>query len=172
MKRSVLLMLIIAVSIGIKAQEDVNKYKAMFTLSFVRYVGWPDEVKTGDFVIGVVADNNIAALLKEQSNGKKFGYQNIVIKEFNTPEEVQNCQILYVSEKGKFFKNADLYKQKLGGKNSLVITETDGAINKGSMINFVVEEGKLKFEVSTANAGLYGIRFSNTLLTLNNAIIK
>jgi len=154
------------------AQEaDVAKYKAMFTLNFIRYIGWPEDAKQGDFVIGVLKENQVLSNLQSQTVGKKFGFQNIVVKEFKSVEEVTDCQILFFSNNQNFSKNSAAVIAKLKN-NSLVITETEGAINEGSMINFVVRDEKLKFELSAANAEKFGLKFSSSLTSLSNAIIK
>lgn len=170
--RFIFIFLLVAESFTMNGQDAViAKYKAMFTLNFIRYIGWPEEAKQGDFVIGVVRDAAIADNLKSQSAGKKFGYQNIVVKEFKKIDEITDCQILYFAKSYSFSKSAAEVKQKLGGKNSLIITETEGAINDGSVINFVIRDDKLKFELSQKNANAYGIKLSNSLTTLSNAII-
>lgn len=151
---------------------DLNKYKSLFTFNFIKYIGWPPGAKHGDFVIGVVKNAQLAESLRSITANKKIGYQSIIVEEYNKPEDVKNCQVLLVSSAGNFNKNYELFAQKLMNKNSLIITETTGAIKKGSMINFVIVDGKLKFEISAANAKKFGLDFSNSLLTMNNAIQK
>jgi len=150
----------------------IAKYKAMFTLNFIRYIGWPDAAKQGDFVIGIVNDDNILKNMQSQTVGKKFGFQNIVIKEFTKVEDITDCQILFFSNKQNYNKHAETIKAKLGNKNSLIVTEREGATKSGSMINFVIRDGKLKFELSSANAGSFGLKFSSSLTSLSNAIVK
>jgi hypothetical protein len=58
------------------------------------------------------------------------------------------------------------------GQGTLVITEDEEAIDAGSMINFVVRDQKLKFELSSNNATKSGLVFSNTLASLSNAIVR
>ena len=70
-------------------------------------------------------------------------------------EDITDCQILYFSGSFGYSKNAATVKQKLGGKNSLIITESEGAINDGSIINFVIRDDKLKFELSQKNADVF-----------------
>ncbi len=171
MKR-VFILLLALLSVGmVKAQDaELEKYKSLFTLNFIRYIGWPDEAKQGDFVIGVVKNSRLATALRKKTAGKKFGYQNIVVKEFKSVENITDCQILYVSNSLNYSKNASVLEAKLKNKNSLIITESKGAITNGSMINFVIVEDKLKFEISAANAKGYGLAFSNSLTSMNNAI--
>jgi len=174
MKKYLLILFMVVYGTNIMAQDDevLAKYKAMFTINFIRYIGWSDEAKKGDFVIGVVRDKLIADQLRSLSAGKNFGYQPIVIKEFNKPEDITDCQILYFSNYANFSKNAVDLVIKLKGKNSLIITEVEGATENGSMINFVVRDDKLKFEVSPSNAAKFGLIFSSSLTTLSNAIVK
>lgn len=170
--RYITILLFVVSSLVTKGQDAViAKYKAMFTLNFVRYVGWPEAAKQGDFVIGVVRDGAITEQLQTQTVGKKFGYQNVVVKEFNKVEDITDCQVLYFSNSYNYAKNASVVKQKLGGKNSLIITEREGAIKSGSMINFVVRDSKLKFELSNLNAQSFGIKLSSSLASLSNAIV-
>ena len=172
MKKLVFILMLYANLMALGQTAEITKYKSMFTLNFIRYIGWPEASKQGDFVIGVVKDANLAENIKNQTVGKKFGYQNIVVKEFNNADEVTDCQLLYFSSNQSFSRNADAIKQKLLGKNSLLITETEGAIKNGSMINFVIRDNKLKFEISNENAEAFGLKFSGALTSLTNAIVK
>ncbi len=167
-------IIILMVSSGVVYAQDAQtaKYKAMFTLNFIRYIGWPEAAKQGDFVIGILRNKQVLDNLKAQTVSKKFGYQNIVVKEFKKVDDITDCQILYFSNSQSFPRNAELIKQKLNGKNSLIITETEGATKRGSMINFVIRDNKLKFELSVANAQKYGLKFSSSLTSLSNAIVK
>ncbi len=164
----ILLVFIGIASVNVQA-NDIVKYKSMFTLNFIRYVGWPDDTKNGDFVIGVLRNKELAAELRGQTEGKKFGFQNIVIKEFKNIEEISDCQLIYVSEVIGFSKVAGTISQKVG-KNTLIISEDNGAISSGSMINFVVVNDLLKFEVSPSNAQLKGLTLSSSLVSMKNAI--
>jgi len=171
MKKIAILFLLVLSAAVMKAQTvDLTKYKSSFTLNFIRYVGWPDAAKEGDFIIGVLKNSAIANQLKAQTIGKKNGFQNIVIKEFKTVEDISYCQLLYVDGNVNYGKNADIITAKLNNKHTLIITDNSGAIAKGSMINFVIVDDQLKFEVSGANAEKYGLKMSSTLFAMNNAI--
>ena len=169
--RKIVLILFFVLLIPLKGYSQVEKYKSVFTLNFIRYVGWAEEAKQGDFVIGVLKSSKISEWLVKQSAGKKFGYQNVVIKQFNSVEEVTDCQVLYVSSAVNFSRHADTLKGKLG-KNSMIITETEGATKYGAVINFVVRDNNLKFEVHEANAQTYGISISTKLANMAAAIKK
>ncbi len=167
MKKLIFVLLLALLPTVVPAQ--VAKAKAMLTLSFIRYCGWSDAARQGDFVIGVLRDKEMVNWLSSQSAGKKFGFQDVVIKEFKSIEELVDCQVIYVSANFNFNKGADQIISKVG-KDTLIITEAEGATTKGSMINFVVREEKLKFELSKKNAAISGIQFSTKLENMTAAI--
>ncbi|SMO58028.1 protein of unknown function [Saccharicrinis carchari] len=171
MKKHVLLLLIFILIVPKVGFGQVEKYKSVFTLNFIRYIGWPEDAKTGDFVIGVLRHDKIAELLASQSSGKKFGHQNVVIKSFKSVDDVSNCQVLYVSSSINFSRHAETLLSKIG-KTALVVTESEGATKHGAVINFVVRDQTLKFEIDNANAQKYGLSISSKLSEMTAAIQK
>lgn len=152
------------------AQEA--KYKAVFTLNFIRYIGWPDTSLEGDFVIGVVRNKEVADWLTDQSNGKNFGFQKIVVKEFRNIEEVSGCQVIFVSGNINLRSKAgDLMLDIAKQTNSLIISEAEGATNYGAAINFVVRDNQLKFELHKGNAGKVNLQLSSRLEGMAAAIV-
>lgn len=163
-------MLALLIVMPFLMEGQVAKYKAVFTLNFIRYIGWPDEARQGDFVIGVLQDSDIARRIEDQTGGKKFGFQEVVVKEFGSLDEVTNCQVLFVSDRFNFSRNASQIRQKLG-QNSLIVTESEGATDNGSMINFVVRDDVLKFEIHKGNASGNGLQISSRLENMSSAIV-
>jgi len=154
----------------ISAQEA--KYKAVFTLNFIRYIGWPESSLQGDFVIGVVKNSEVARWLKDQSAGKKFGFQNIVVKEFKSVDELTNdCQVIFVSSTANIRSSADVLMNKAKQRNSLIIAESEGATKFGAAINFVIRDGVLKFELAKDNAAQVDLKFSSRLEGMAAAIV-
>lgn len=151
------------------AQDQLAKPKALLTLSFIRYLGWSDAARKGDFVIGVLRDREMASWLSSQSEGKKFGFQNVVVKTFRSVAEVTDCQVLYVSKNISFSRNAATLLDKVG-KDTLIMTEEEGATQSGSMINFVVRDNRLRFELSKKNAQMANIQFGQKLTDMTAAI--
>ncbi len=172
MKKFLIVLAVLFGMFSANAQEaELNKYKTLFTMNFLRYFGWPSESTEGDFIIGVVRNKFLAGELRTKTGGKKFGYQTIKIVDFSSVDDITSCQILYVDQSANYSKNADLISQKTG-KGTLIITETPGAITKGSVINFVIVDDKLKFEISQDNADNKGLKVNSALLSMNNAIQK
>ncbi|MBR5642849.1 MAG: YfiR family protein [Salinivirgaceae bacterium] len=78
MKRSALIILgLIALSITAKAQDE--KFKALFMYNFTKYIEWPQNKQSGDFVIGVIGNPAIVGELNAIAQRKTVGSQAIKI---------------------------------------------------------------------------------------------
>lgn len=149
MKKVLTLVLLSFFGFSAFCQTSATKSQALFIYNFIRYVEWPANSSTGDFVIGVLGNGSIISDLNDIASGKLTGSQKIVVKQLNSLDEVAGCQLLFVN---RSFTNqfADILT-KLQGKSTLVVTDRPGMIDKGAAINFVIDEGKQRFEVNRSS---------------------
>ena len=63
----------------------------------------------------------------------------------------------------------EIYK-RMKGKPTLVITEYAGALDDGSVVNFVKVDNLLKYELSMANAKEHGLVVGLTLKNLAHRV--
>jgi len=139
-----------------------EKFKALFIYNFTKYIEWPS--KGGQsFVIMVLGDSPIVTELSTIAQVKKVGSSTISVKKVQSIGEVNECQILFVTN-SKNRVVPDLLA-KLQGRNILVIT--DELIGKsGFGINFIVKDGKQAFEVSKGSIENNGLKINSGLLAL------
>jgi len=142
-------------------QTTIPKAQTLFIYNFSRLIEWPASYKTGAFVIGVIGSSEVAGELEAYTKGKKVGAQDISIMRYKTPQEINNCHILFVP----FSKTKQIPEiiAALNGKSTLIISEKAGALSEGSAINFIILDDKMKFELKPENASKYGIKFSSKL---------
>jgi hypothetical protein len=145
---------------------DTNaRLKSVFIYNFTRYIDWPADYKSGDFVISMYGTN--AAMLTELNNmakTKTVGTQKIVIKNTTSLDGIGKCNILYVTTDVTTPISEIIAKIK--GKATLLVTEQPGLAKKGSAINFVVVENRQKFELNQNNAEKNNLKVSSSLLAL------
>ncbi len=141
--------------------SSVSQAQSMFIYNFSRLIQWPSGSSTGEFIIGVIGDNDVYSSLSSFVANKKVGTQSIVVKKFDDPQSISRCQILFVGD-SKIGKFPEVIS-KIQGYNSLVITERRGMINSGSAIDFILVEDKLKFVLNTENAVKYNLIVSKSL---------
>jgi len=131
----------------VSAQErPPHEIHAAMLYNFIKYVQWPNEGEGGEFVVGVIGDDNVFNTLKQWYDGKPKGTKKYVIRKLGSPAEATDCQVVYVGKS----KNRDFeaIKTSTTGKSVLTITDGNGLGQKGSCINFKVVDGKLKFELN------------------------
>ena len=146
---------------AMSSQTGIPRAQAMFIYNFSRLIEWPANYKSGPFVIGVLGSSQTLTELKTYTANKTVGSQPITVKKFNSPAEIGACHILFIP----FSKTKTLPQviQTLGSKSTLIISEKNGAIEKGSAINFVIIGDKLKFEIKPINATSKKINMSSKL---------
>ncbi|HEV7231099.1 MAG TPA: YfiR family protein [Bacteroidia bacterium] len=170
MKRLLVICLgLFMISAAYQQKEDVVQMnahcKAIFLYNFTKYIEWPDEYKAGNFVIGVYG--SYVPLLNELNKmaaTKTAGSQKFEIKSVSTVEAAAKYHILFISKEnlGQFSEISN----KLTGRGTLLVTEKDGMTKKGSAINFVQVDSKIKFQLSKPNAEKHYLKVSTALEAL------
>lgn len=166
-KYSIFLLLFLFAFSKSHAQSSIPAAQSVFIYNFTRLIEWPADYKSGDFTIGVIGSGEVFNELKNYTTSKMVGVQPIKVVKFNTSAEISKCHILFVGY-GKTKELAEMLS-KLGGGSTLIVSENKAAIDKGSAINFVIIEDKLKFELKTSNASSVGLKIHSNLENMASA---
>jgi len=162
MKKILFLLFVLAMKSNLAhSQMGIPKAQAMFIFNFSRLIEWPASYRNGPFIIGVLGTSTVADELDIYTKGKKVGAQDIQVMRYKTPQEISSCHILFVP----FARSKQLSEitAAIQGKSTLIITEKNGSLNEGSVINFIILEDRLKFELKAENANKMGIKVSSKL---------
>lgn len=145
---------------------DTNaKIKAVFIYNFTKYFEWPNNKKTGNFLIYIIGKNdNLINELKSLAVRKKVGNQDIEI--VNTPSYDANVSANIVYLLPELSKSIGNVNGKAKSKGVLVISETANGAKTGAAINFLVIESKQKFEYSKNNAIKAGLKANDDFKAL------
>jgi len=152
--------------VAVKAQDNrpLHEVYSAMVFSFVKYVQWPTDVDNKQFVIGVVGNNEIFNTLTTWYGGKTKGSKTYVIKKFNNAAEVTDCQVVFIdrSKNSEF----DAINEKVKGRGTLVVTNRSGLASRGSCINFIMVDDKLKFELNQHAIEASNLKVSSTLTSM------
>lgn len=150
---------------AVTAQDrPTHEIHAAMLFNFIKYVQWPNEGDGGEFVVGVIGDDNVFNTLNQWYNGKQKGTKKYVIKKLSSATESSSCQVVYVGKAKN--KDFDDIMNNIGGKSILTITDGNGLGQKGSCINFKVIDGKLKFEMNQATMTSSNLKVSSQLSSM------
>lgn len=149
-----------------QAQERPNhEIHAAMLFNFIKYVQWPDEGSGGDFVVGVMGEDEVFNTLKTWYDGKPKGAKKYVVKKLSSAEDAASCHVVYLGKsKSKEFENI---KNTITGKPVLTVTDGSGLGQKGSCINFKVVDGKLKWELNQGTFTNSNLKVSGQLSSMS-----
>jgi hypothetical protein len=167
MKALKALALVVILSTGGSAfsqERPIHEVYTMMVFNFTKYVQWPDQDKAGEFVIGVIGNDDVYKTLTTWYSGKTKGAKTYVIKKFNNASEVSDCAVLYIdkSKSNEF----DAVNSKVKGKGTLVVTDRSGLGARGSCINFKTVEDKLRIELNQKAIETANLKVSSSLTAM------
>lgn len=149
------------------AEEDSTleqRVKAAFLYQFAGYVEWPPHTfpqPSAPITIAVMGADAVAAELSQVVTGRTIGGRPVTAKRVKPGESLAGVHILFVgrAESGRLGQLAP-------PKAMLTVTETDGALTQGSMINFVLVDRRVRFEIALDSAEKSGLKLSSRLLAV------
>jgi hypothetical protein len=149
---------------AVAQDRPIHEVYSMMVFNFTKYVQWPDHTATGEFVIGVVGNNDVYATLNTWYGGKPRGAKTYVIKKFSSSAEITDCHVVFIDKT----KSAEFeaINNKVKGKGTLVITDKNGLGEKGSGINFKTIDNKLKFELNQKALETSNLKVSGALSSM------
>lgn len=135
-------------ALNLHAQSDsyIQDVKAVFIYNFTKYIHWADDSNVSTFKIAVIGDAQILIPLQKIAEKRKVNQKKIEIKYFKDPEDIDVCHILFISESGQQY--LDEIVTALAYKKILIVSEIKGSLNRGVMINFLISQETIKFEIN------------------------
>ena len=144
--------------------------KSAFIFNFAKFVEWPSTAFAGSkapLVIGIVGQNVFGATLEKTIHGKLINEHPLEFKEFHSVADATNCHILFISPSEKE-RLPEIFKQ-LRGTTILTVGEMEHFADSGGMINFFVDNNKVRFQINNDEAAKARLKISARLLSLAQA---
>jgi hypothetical protein len=148
-----------------------NDVKAVFLYNFTKFIEWPPSAtpaSAGPFRLCLLADADFSDAVDRAIAGETVGSRQLERVEPQSPDDVHNCAILYVgrrhTERGLRFLAA--------ARNLPVLTVGDGAsfLEQGGAIRFVLDNNRVRFDISTVAMQRSGLRVSSKLLRVARSV--
>ena len=138
--------------------------KAVYLFNFVKYVSWPaaTERSDPDVRICVTANDAFFTLLQATVQGEEIDGRPLQPVALDGLDAAATCHILYVGDS----QTLDAKAWLTAVKGRQVLTVADGALNDDTVIAFVREDNRIRFDISRASASRRGITVSSKLLRL------
>ena len=172
----VLTCLLSAMAMGSHAagadSPDSSEYliKAGFIYNFAKLVEWPTTAfpqPDSPIVIGILGNDPFGGTLDKIVADKKIDGRGFVVKRVKWSKDfkdIKDCNILFVSLSEK--EHIDSVVEAMKGLPILTIGDAPGFARRGGIINFTLEDNKVRFEVNVEAAKHADLTISSRLLTL------
>lgn len=160
--------------IAAQPDEKPTEYtvKAAFLYKFGGYVEWPDgafEGRTSPLTIGVAGSDRLAEELSRVVAGRNVAGREIAVRRLRPGDPLTGVHVLFIGH-----DDPARLRELLAAADDfavLTVTENEDALPLGSMINFVVVDDKVRFDVALPPAEERRIRISSRLLAVARKVV-
>jgi hypothetical protein len=146
------------------AERDV---KAAFLCHFPSYVEWPAgtfAAPTDPIVVGVLWEDPFGPALDALVRNRSVGGRPLVVRRLSRIEDARGVHVLYVGTADPLEVAGVL--SHLEGRAILTVADGERLAERGAVVNFRLEEQKVRFDINVAAAERAGLKLSSQLLKL------
>lgn len=154
---------------GQEGESKVPEYavKAALLYKFFRFLTWPEDPSSDEatgFAIGLLGKDPFGSTLDDTVAGKTVQNRAIEIVRSEKLEDLLECPVIFICSS----ESAQLDAILKDTRNSAILTvgDTEGFAEKGVMMNLVLRDKKVKFQVNYAAMREAGIDVDAQLLRL------
>lgn len=181
----VLALALCAAANPVCADSDQNieyRIKAAFLYNFADFVDWPkDKLVDGNepIIIGILGKDPFGDAFDPIKN-KQVRDKKVIIRRFQSFDEkkpaeeqiglIRKCHVLFVcpSEKDKLGKIVHIVEEY----GVLTVGDTEGFLEAGGIVNFLIRDNKVCFEINNVAAKQAKLAIRSKLLRLAKRVIE
>lgn len=134
--------------------------KAAYLTKFGIYVDWPGLAPSAPLNLCIAGTDPFGKALASAAESEQPGNRFIVVRRLSTITPESNCQIAFFSNNDS---NAPQIIDSLRGSPVLTVSDSGG---KGAIVNFVLKDNRVRFEIDDAAAAQNNLALSSKLLSL------
>jgi len=145
--------------------------KAVYLYNFGKFVDWPAAAAQDDvFRICVIGNDPFGQTLDATLAGESIDNRKLIAVRIAFPREAVGCRVLFISA-SEGLRLKEILKS-VDKSAILTVSDLPGFTSNGGMIQFVLQENKVRFEVNLAAAAKSGLTFSSQLLKVATEVKK
>jgi hypothetical protein len=147
------------------ASPSATSVKAAFVYRFLAFVEWPEQAfasADAPMVIGVLGADALAHELEEVVANRRIDERAIEVRRVDVAHALDGVNVLYVGEQASSALTG--LAARAARASVLVVSDFADALDEGSVINLLVVDNRVRFEVSLEAATRSALRLSSRLL--------
>jgi YfiR/HmsC-like len=153
--------------------QTLSEYqiKAGFFFNFTRFVEWPETAfvtATSPIIACVVGETPLTDLVIDVAVGKVVDGRAVSIRRVKASDDLRRCNLLFISA-AEERRTAEILA---GSKkaSTLTVGETPGFAQTGGMINFSIQENKVKLELNLDATTRAGLKVNSKLIAVSRLV--
>lgn len=152
-------------------EASENQVKAAYLFNFAKSAQWPPALLaegTAPLIIGVFGgDDEFVDVLKGMVAQKTIGSHPIAVKHLHAGDDLRCCQMIFFRASERRATRAAI--ASLNSGNLLLVGEEPAFLRDGGMINLILNNGRIQFEIAYDALDRSAIQFSSKFLSLAKA---
>lgn len=147
--------------------------KAAYLYKFANYAEWPDDAFRGPvdpIVIGVFGSDELVAELKRLTQGKIVKGRGFVVRPLLASADPGDVHILFIGNTDRSV--AARWLSVVGNRHALTVSDSRRVFASGTMVNLVVVNDRVRFEVDLRAVQRSRLRLSALMLTAAHRVQK
>ena len=154
---------------GEERKPGEYEVKAVFLYNLAKFIEWPDKSPDSSptLTFYILGDDPFGTNL-DAIKGKLIKGEKITVKHIDSINYLKNIGVLFISSSEKE-QLEDLLKG-IAGRPILTVGDTQSFAKRGVMINFYIENNKIRFEINMEAVKLAGLKINSNLLKMGKII--
>jgi hypothetical protein len=149
-----------------------DQVKAAYVYNFAKFIEWPSGAfasPVAPFRFCVLDDRLFDAELTQIVKGRAVAGRTVMVVPIQNGDQSRNCHILFIgsSQAGKIRHIIAAVQNT----SVLTVGETKGFVEDGGIINFVLEDDRVQFQVNHKAAKQAGLSISAKLLAVAKVVV-
>jgi YfiR/HmsC-like len=153
--------------------QTLSEYqiKAGFFFNFTRFVEWPEsafETATSPILACITGETPLTDLVTDVAVGKIVNGRAVSIRRVKASDDLRRCNLLFISAAEE--RRAAEILAGLKKTSTLTVGETPGFAQAGGMINFSIQENRVKLELNLDATTRAGLKVNSKLIAVSRLV--
>ena len=138
--------------------------KATYLYKFLPFIAWPAGAAPESYALCVVGDDPFGAILDRAVAGQTVDGRPVVVRRMPVLRQDAACQLVYAA--GSAAQPVAAILAGLRGRPTVSVTDGAGDAATRGMVNFVIVDSRVRFEIDDRLVAEAGLAISSKLLGL------
>lgn len=160
-------LLFAGVTLAFAQPDSEPQLESAYLVNFLKYVEWPTSNRNTT-TICLYGRDTLGPFLSNHE-GRVIGGKELRIRRVNSPDDMSNCQLLYIPDVEEARIGAVL--RWIQGMPILAASNADGFARSGGGIELLRTGGRVQFIVNADTLSRHGLNPSSQMMRLANRVI-